>query len=90
MHKKFSHFTEEDVSRIIEMAWEDRTSFDAIARNYDLSPGDVVHFMRKHMSKGAFIRWRKRTYSRQTKHDGLRSSSVSRHHAKGHRRLYRK
>lgn len=58
-----------EIDRIIMMAWEDRTSFDAIEFQFDLSPGDVIALMRTHMTPRSFKMWRKRTKGRTTKHE---------------------
>ena len=65
--------TEKDIDRIIEMAWEDRTPFDAIELQYNLKENDVRQLMRKHMKRSSFVMWRKRVKSRKTKHLSLRS-----------------
>lgn len=62
-------FAPEQLDRIIQMAWEDRTSFEAIRAQFGLSPGDVIKLMRAKMTTGAFQLWRKRTCGRTTKHD---------------------
>lgn len=59
---------EEKIDRIIEMAWEDRTPFDAIEFQFGLKENDVRRLMRKHMSESSFKMWRKRVKSRKTKH----------------------
>ena len=64
---------ESDISRIIEMAWEDRTPFDAIELQYNLKENEVRQLMRKHMKRSSFVMWRKRVKSRKTKHLSLRS-----------------
>lgn len=61
--------TRGEIDRIIMMAWEDRTSFDAIRSQFGLSPGDVIHLMRREMSPSSFKMWRKRTHGRVTKHE---------------------
>jgi uncharacterized protein (TIGR03643 family) len=61
-----------DIDRIIEMAWEDRTPFDAIELQYNLKENEVRQLMRKHMKRSSFIMWRKRVKSRRTKHLSLR------------------
>lgn len=61
--------TRGEIDRIIMMAWEDRTSFDAIRTQFGLSPGDVIHLMRREMSASSFKMWRKRTHGRVTKHE---------------------
>ena len=65
--------SEKDIDRVIEMAWEDRTPFDAIELQYDLKENDVRQLMRKHMKRSSFVMWRKRVKSRKTKHLSLRS-----------------
>ena len=69
---------EEAISRIIEMAWEDRTPFEAIEMNYGVSEAQVIELMRKNMKRSSFKMWRERVSGRKTKHLQLRSSDVSR------------
>ena len=73
--------TVEDEDRIVRMAWEDRTSFDAIERQFGLSNGQVIALMRRVLQRSAFIRWRKRTVGRRTKHDELRGFQFGRFRA---------
>jgi deoxyribodipyrimidine photolyase-related protein len=61
-------YSEEDTSRLIEMAWQDRTPFDSIEKLYGLSENQVIKMMRKLMSKSSFVMWRKRMQGRKTKH----------------------
>ena len=56
------------IDRIIEMAWEDRTSFGAIQYQFGLSEKDVIALMRKEMKSSSFRMWRKRVSGRKTKH----------------------
>ncbi len=70
-----------DISRIIEMAWEDRTPFDAIEAQFNLSHDDVVALMRKYLKKKSFNLWRERVRGRKTKHAELRDVKVGRHHS---------
>ena len=56
------------VDRIIEMAWEDRTSFEAIEFQFGLSEKDVITLMRKELKTSSFRLWRKRVSGRKTKH----------------------
>lgn len=51
------------IDRIIEMAWEDRTPFDAIKLQFGLSQGEVEKLMRSHLKPASFRRWRKRVSS---------------------------
>ena len=59
----FEHLTQNEIDRIIEMAWEDRTSFDAIKFQFGLPQGEVEKLMRWQLSKQGFKRWRKRVSS---------------------------
>ncbi|MEC8273475.1 MAG: TIGR03643 family protein [Bacteroidota bacterium] len=65
--------SEKDIDRIIEMAWEDRTPFDAIELQYNLKENEVRQLMRKYLKRSSFVMWRKRVKSRKTKHLSLRS-----------------
>jgi uncharacterized protein (TIGR03643 family) len=67
-----------DIDRIIEMAWEDRTTFEAIEVQFDLKEKEVIALMRQHMKRSSFTMWRKRTNGRVTKHQQLRSEDVNR------------
>lgn len=72
------NLSEHDISRVIEMAWEDRTPFEAIGSCYGLSESQTIILMRRHMKRKSFTMWRKRVSGRKTKHLQLRSKSVSR------------
>ena len=67
-----------DVSRIIEMAWEDRTPFEAILRTYGLAEPAVIRLMRANLKSGSFRLWRARVTGRATKHSALRSPEIDR------------
>ncbi|WP_419812715.1 TIGR03643 family protein [Bacterioplanoides sp.] len=71
-------FTAEEQSRIIEMAWEDRTPFEAIELQFGLNESQVIKLMRNEMKTSSFKMWRKRVSGRSTKHLQLRSPDVSR------------
>ena len=58
----------EDLDRVIEMAWEDRTPFEAIAYQFGLSESEVIQLMRSQMKASSFRMWRKRVSGRKTKH----------------------
>ena len=60
--------TEINIDRVIEMAWEDRTPFDAIKFQFNLSEQEVIEIMRTHLKQSSFKRWRKRVQGRITKH----------------------
>ena len=53
-----------DISRIIEMAWEDRTPFEAIEATYNLSEKEVKNLMKKEMKYSSYKLWRERVYGR--------------------------
>ena len=59
----------ENIDRIIEMAWEDRTPFDAIEYQFGLAEKDVIKIMRFRLKKRSFELWRKRVTGRKTKHN---------------------
>lgn len=61
------------IDRIIEMAWEDRTTFEAIDFQFGLKEQDVIELMRREMKLSSFKMWRKRVQGRSTKHEKLRS-----------------
>jgi len=65
--------TTRDIDRIIEMAWEDRTPFDAILLQFGLKEQDVIELMRREMKPSSFRMWRKRVQGRKTKHSKLRN-----------------
>lgn len=58
----------EDIDRIVEMAWEDRTPFEAIALQFGLQEQQVIELMRQQMQASSFKMWRKRVSGRKTKH----------------------
>ena len=60
--------TDIDIDRIIEMAWEDRTPFDAIKAQFNISEGEVIRLMRQEMKRSSFELWRRRVTGRKTKH----------------------
>jgi len=70
--------SEADESRIIEMAWEDRTPFEAITSQFGLDEAAVIHLMRRRLKRSSFRAWRTRVSGRSTKHVALRSPEVSR------------
>ncbi|WP_421875599.1 TIGR03643 family protein [Marinoscillum sp.] len=65
--------SERSVDRIIEMAWEDRTTFDAIYDQFGIPEKDVIKLMRQEMKLSSWKMWRKRVQSRGTKHAAKRT-----------------
>jgi uncharacterized protein (TIGR03643 family) len=70
--------TENDIDRIIEMAWEDRTPFDAIEFQFGLKEADVKEVMKKNLKMSSYKLWRKRVHNCNTKHVAKRSADISR------------
>ena len=64
----------EEINRIIEMAWEDRTPFEAIEYQFGIKENDVRKIMRSNLKRRSFELWRERVKGRKTKH---RSTSES-------------
>ena len=71
--------TGRDTNRVIEMAWEDRTPFDAIYFQFGLSEKEVIELMRTQLKLKSWKRWRKRVQGRSTKHLAKRVFRVGRH-----------
>ena len=69
-----------EVDRIIEMAWEDRTPFEAIFNQFNLTEKEVIVIMRNNLKTSSFKLWRKRVTGRKSKHLKLRN--------KGHKRIF--
>ncbi|CAI8220556.1 MAG: Uncharacterised protein [Bacteroidia bacterium] len=70
---------ESDIDRIIEMAWEDRTPFEAIAYQFGLSEAQTIQLMRKELKRSSFNLWRKRVNSGVSqKHLKKRDSEIQR------------
>ena len=66
------------VDRIIEMAWEDRTPFDAIKLQFGIKEEEVIRLMRREMKPSSFRMWRARVQGRKTKHLKQRTAEVDR------------
>ncbi|PZW37753.1 uncharacterized protein (TIGR03643 family) [Mesonia algae] len=70
-------FTERELDRIIEMAWEDRTPFEAIEFQFNISEDDVIKIMQRELKPSSFRMWRARVQGRKTKHFKLRGDGVN-------------
>ena len=64
MKKNKDNFSLEDINRIIQMAWEDRTQFEAIEKQFGISQDGVIKIMRSNLKRRSFELWRKRTRGR--------------------------
>ena len=67
-----------EIDRIIEMAWEDRTPFEAIFSQFDINEKELKTIMRNNLKKSSFKLWRERVSGRRTNHYKLRENSVDR------------
>ena len=67
-----------DIDRIVEMAWEDRTPFDAIHLQFGLKEQDVIKLMRRELKISSFKMWRSRVQGRKTKHNSIREGGTDR------------
>ncbi|MFK7948510.1 MAG: TIGR03643 family protein [Saprospiraceae bacterium] len=67
-----------DIDRIVEMAWEDRTPFDAIETQFGVPEKDVIKLMRQEMKLSSWKMWRERVQGRSTKHTKKRVDDVNR------------
>ena len=77
------NFKDDQIDRIIEMAWEDRTPFDAIELQFGLKENDVRKIMRTSFKESSFKMWRKRVTGRKTKH--IQKSESTRFESKNQR-----
>lgn len=75
---KLKSLNEVQMDRIIEMAWEDRTPFDAIKLQFGIAENEVIALMRREMKPSSFKMWRERVQNRATKHLKLRSEEIDR------------
>lgn len=73
-----SSLNQDDCDRIIQMAWEDRTPFEAIELQFGLNESAVIVLMREKLKRSSFDMWRERVTGRKTKHKEMRSNEVSR------------
>ena len=81
------NFTEIQIDRIIEMAWEDRTPFEAITFQFGISEQKTIEIMRREMKPSSFKMWRKRVQGRATKHTKLRANGIDRFKCKLQRQI---
>lgn len=71
--------TPEEIDRIIGMAWEDRTTFEAIEAQFGVTEKGVIELMRREMKASSFRMWRQRVQGRATKHAAKRNFAEGRH-----------
>ncbi len=70
---------QDSLNRIIEMAWEDRTPFDVIYQEFDITQSELERLMRNNLKPSSFKLWRKRVSGRKTKHIAKRNNQIDRH-----------
>lgn len=78
-NEKLKQLTQVEKDRIVEMAWEDRTPFDAIKIQFGISEAEVIKLMRREMKLKSWKMWRARVQNRATKHMAKRVFSEGRH-----------
>jgi uncharacterized protein (TIGR03643 family) len=76
--EKKTDLSAEAIDRIIEMAWEDRTPFDAIKVQFGLNESAVRNLMKKELKFSSYTRWRERVENCQTKHSAKRNDDIDR------------
>ena len=81
--------TDASIDRIIEMAWEDRTPFEAIEFQFGLTEAEVIRLMKHEMELRNWKKWRARVQGRATKHQSLRLDSVDRFRCSRQRQITR-
>lgn len=77
--KIYKILNDEERDRIVEMAWEDRTPFDAITAQFGLKEQEVIEVMRREMKPSSFRMWRERVQGRTTKHRSTSAVDDARH-----------
>ena len=82
MSNKEIVLTEGDMSRLIEMAWEDRTPFEAILKTYQLDEPSLMRIMQAQLKPSSYRLWRKRVKEKSSKHLNLRLPDIKRDHCK--------
>lgn len=80
--KNDSTLSLQEIDRVISMAWEDRTPFEAIQYQFNLNEAEVIQLMRQELKPNSFKRWRKRVSNRKTKHQKLSSHTQLRFKSK--------
>ena len=79
--------SEADIDRIIQMAWEDRTPFEAIYVQFGLKEDEVKALMKRELKAGSYRLWRERVEACSTKHAKLRSADIGRFKSKAQRQI---
>ncbi len=76
---KIDELSLDDKDRLVRMGWEDRTTFDAIEKQFGFTPNDFVRFMRTQLDPKAYDRWRRRANEQgHLKHEKTRGFKTTR------------
>jgi uncharacterized protein (TIGR03643 family) len=78
MEQGMTTWTSEEMDRLIQMAWEDRTPFEAIEMQFGLVESQVIDMMRQWMRPSSYRMWRKRMHGRSTKHQSRNTANTFR------------
>lgn len=79
LKEKMQRLSQDDKDRLVRMGWEDRTTFEAIEKQFQFSENEFVRFMRTQLSPTAFSRWRKRVHNQgRLKHETKRGFKTTR------------
>lgn len=76
-----------EIDRIIQMCWEDRTPFDAIKLQFEISEKEIISIMRNNLKEKSFLNWRRRVDNRKTKHKALSNSDKKRFKSNSQRQI---
>jgi len=82
-----NNLTPEQVDRIIEMAWEDRTTFDAIKEQFGLNESEVKALMKRELKFSSYKLWRARVENCKTKHAAKRNFEIDRFKSKAQKQI---
>ena len=85
--EKYTALSQDDRDRIVQMAWEDRTPFDAILAQFDIKEQEVIELMRREMKPSSWRMWRERVQGRSTKHSSKANIEDFRHHCSQQRTI---
>ena len=83
------NLSERDIDRVVGMAWEDRTPFEAIKTQFGLEEAEVIKLMKHEMRERNWKKWRARVQGRKTKHAKLRGAEVARFRCKLQKQITR-
>lgn len=79
LKEKFEQFSTADVDRLIRMGWEDRSTFEDIKKQFNVSPNEFVKLMRHKLDANAFKRWRRRVFEQgKLKNEATRGFKTTR------------